>query len=54
MLYLKNDVIILTVIFQNYIDACIPAYGIIPLFHIVHQATHKKAGLKHTGVQLII
>ena len=32
MLYLKNDVLLLTDIFQNYIDKFKKAYGINPLY----------------------
>ena len=32
MLYLKNDVLIITDIFQNYIHICKSAYDIIPLY----------------------
>ena len=32
MMYLKNEVFLLTDVFQNYIDTCLSAYGINPLF----------------------
>ena len=52
MLYLKNDVLILTDIFQNYIDTCKKAYGINPLYSYSTSSFTWKAGLKLTGVKL--
>ena len=52
MLYLKNDVLILTDIFQNYIDTCKKTYGINPLYSYSTPSFTWKAGLKMTGVKL--
>ena len=52
MLYLKNDVLLLTDIFQNYIDTCKKAYGINPLCSYSTPSFTWKAGLKMTGVKL--
>ena len=52
MLYLKNDVLLLTDIFQNYIDTCKKAYGINPLYSYSTPSFTWKAGLKMTGVKL--
>ena len=52
MLYLKNDVLLLTDIFQNYIDTCKKAYGINPLYSYSTPSFTWKAGLKMTGVTL--
>ena len=52
MLYLKNDVLLLTDIFQNYIDTCKKAYGINPLYSYSTPSFTLKAGLKMTGVKL--
>ena len=52
MLYLKNDVLLLTDIFQNYVDTCKKAYGINPLYSYSTPSFTWKAGLKMTGVQL--
>ena len=52
MLYLKNDVLLLTDIFQNYTDTCIKAYGINPLYSYSTPSFTWKAGLKMTGVKL--
>ena len=52
MLYLKNDVLLLTDIFQNYIDSCKKAYGINPLYSYSTPSFTWKAGLKKTGVKL--
>ena len=52
MLYLKNDVLLLTDIFQNYIDTCKKAYGINPLYSYGTPSFTRKAGLKMTGVKL--
>ena len=51
MLYLKNDVLLLTDIFQNYIDTCKKAYGINPLYSYSTSSFTWKAGLKMTGVK---
>ena len=52
MLYPKNDVLLLTDIFQNYIDTCKKAYGINPLYSYSTPSFTWKAGLKMTGVKL--
>ena len=52
MLYLKNDVLLLTDIFQNYIDTCKTAYGINPLYSYSTPSFTWKAGLKMTGLKL--
>ena len=52
MLYLKNDVLLLTDIFQNYIDTCKKAYCINPLYLYSTPSFTWKAGLKMTGVKL--
>ena len=52
VLYFKNDVLLLTDIFQNYIDTCKKAYGINPLYSHSTPSFTWKAGLKMTGVKL--
>ena len=52
MLYLKNDVLLLTDISQTYIDTCKKAYGINPLYSYSTPSFTSKAGLKMTGVKL--
>ena len=52
MLYLKNDVLLLTDNFQNYIDTYKKAYGINPLYSYSTPSFTWKAGLKMTGVTL--
>ena len=52
MLYLKNDVLLLIDIFQNYTDTCKKAYGINSLFSYSTPIFTWKAGLKMTGVTL--
>ena len=52
MLYLKIDVLLLTDIFQNYIDTCKKAYGINPLYSYSTPSFTWKAGLRMTGVKL--
>ena len=52
MLYLKNDVFLLTDNFQNYIDTCKKAYGNNPLYSYSTPSITWKAGLKLTGVKL--
>ena len=52
MLYLKNDVLLLTDTFQNYIDTCKKAYGINPLYSHSTPSFTWKAGVKMTGVKL--
>ena len=51
-LYLKIDVLILTDIFQSYIDTCKKDYGINPLYSYSTPSFTWKAGLKMTGVTL--
>ena len=50
MLYLKNDVFLLTDISQKYIDTCKKAYGSNPLYSYSTPSCTWKAGLKKTGV----
>ena len=52
MVYLKNDVLLLTDNFQKYIDTCKKAYGINPLYSYSTPSFTWKAGLKMTGVKL--
>ena len=52
MLYLKNDVLLITDFFQNYIDTCKKAYAINPLYSYSTPSFTWKAGLKMTGVKL--
>ena len=52
VLYLKNDVLLLTDFFRNSIDTCKKAYGINPLYSNSTPSFRWKAGLKYTGVQL--
>ena len=52
MLYLKKEVLLLTDIFQNYIDTCKKAYGINPLYSYSTPSFTWKAGLKMTGGKL--
>ena len=52
MLYLKNDVLLLTDIFQKNIDTCKKAYGNNPLYLYCTPSFTWKAGLKMTGVTL--
>ena len=52
MLYLENDVLLLTDIFQNYIDTCKKAYGINPLYSYSTPSFTWNAGLNMTGVTL--
>ena len=52
MLYLKNDVLLLTDIFQNYIDTFKKAYGNNPLYSYSTPSFTWKAGLKMTGITL--
>ena len=52
MLFLKIDMLILTDIFQNYIDTCKKAYGVNPLYSYSTPSITWKAGMKTTGVKL--
>ena len=52
MLNLKNDVLIITDIFQNDIDTRKFAYGINPFSSYSTGSFKLKAGLKYTGVKL--
>ena len=47
MLYLKNDVLLLKDIFQNYIDTCKKAYGIKPIYSYSTPSFTWKAGLSN-------
>ena len=53
MLYLKNDVLLLTDIFQNCIATCKKAYDINPLNSYSTPSFTWKADLKMTGVTLV-
>ena len=52
MLYLKIDVLLLTDIFQSYIDTCEKVYGNNPLYSYSTPSFTWKAGLKTTGIKL--
>ena len=52
MLYSKNDVLLLTDMFQKYIDKCKSTNGINPLYSFSTPNFTWKAGSKHTGVQI--
>ena len=52
MLYLKNDVLLLTDVFETYKDTCKKAYGINLLYSYSTPSFTWKAGLKMTGVKL--
>ena len=52
MLYLKNDVFLLTDIFQSFIDTCKKAYGINPLYFYSTPSFTWKADLRMNGVTL--
>ena len=52
MFYLKNDVLLITDIFQIYIGTCKKAYGINPLYSYSTPSFTWKAGLKLTGKKL--
>ena len=52
MLYLKNDVFLLTNFFQVYIDTCKKAYGNNPVNSYSTPSFTWKAGLKVTGTKL--
>ena len=52
MLFSKNYVLLLTDIFQNYIDTCKKAYGINPLYSYSTPSFTCNAGMKMTGAKL--
>ena len=52
MLYLKNDVLLLTDILQNFTDTCKKAYGISPFYSYSTPSFTWKAGLGMTGVKV--
>ena len=52
MFYLKNDVILLTENFQNYIDTCKKAYSCNALYSYGTPTFTRKADLKYNGVEL--
>ena len=52
MLYLKNNVLLLTDIFQNYIDTCKKGYGNNPIYSYSTPSFTWKAGMKMTGVTI--
>ena len=52
MLYLEIDVLLLTDIFQNYIDTCEKAYGHNPFYPYSTPSFTWKAGLNMTGLKL--
>ena len=52
MLYLRKDVLLLTDIFQYYIDTCKETFGINPLYSYSTPSFTLKAGLKMTGLTL--
>ena len=52
MLYLKIDVLLLTDIFQDYIDTYKSVYGINPFYSDSTPSFTRRAGLKYIGVKL--
>ena len=52
MLYLKNDVILLTDVLPNCIDQCKSSYGFDLLFSYRTPSFTWEASLKYTGVEL--
>ena len=52
MLCLKNCVLLVTDIFQNFIEICKKAYGIHPIFSYSIPSFTWKAGPKMTGLKL--
>ena len=53
MLLLRNGVLLLADIFQNYIIACISAFGNNQIYSYSTSVFTKKASLKGTEVELI-
>ena len=52
LMYLKKDVLLLTVVLQNHKETCNSAYGINLLCSYSTPSFAWKAGWKHTGVEL--
>ena len=52
MLHLKNDVILLTEFFQEYVDTCKSALGFDPLSSFSTPSFTRKSGLKMTGLKV--
>ena len=49
---MKNELLLLTAIFRNYIDSFKSVYRIDPLYSYSSPGLTLKAGVKHTGIRL--
>ena len=50
--YLKGDVLLLTCVFEKFIDVSVKEFGIIPLYCVNLPNYTWQCGLKYTGINL--